>query len=101
MTPLSERTRENEIKDMGELTDEQVIILDEADRTGKKPSGQDLKIVRGFHWCPDWDYLPICDDSPEIYGCTCSRDELEINPEDILTSDRRILKADETPRPRK
>lgn len=24
----------------------------------------------GFHFCPDWDYLPICDDSPE--RCTCT-----------------------------
>lgn len=30
------------------------------------------KIVPGVHWCPDWDYMPICDDSPEKEGCTCN-----------------------------
>lgn len=23
------------------------------------------------HYCPDWDYLPICPSDPEINGCTC------------------------------
>jgi hypothetical protein len=23
------------------------------------------------HWCPDWDYLPIDETTPEIEGCSC------------------------------
>ena len=28
----------------------------------------------GIHFCPDWDYLPVCDASPEKVGCKCKRD---------------------------
>lgn len=25
------------------------------------------------HYCPDWDYMYICDDCHEREGCTCQR----------------------------
>lgn len=28
------------------------------------------KLTNG-HWCPDWDYLFVCDKCPEKEGCTC------------------------------
>lgn len=24
-----------------------------------------------YHWCPDWDYMVICDEDKEIEGCSC------------------------------
>lgn len=24
-----------------------------------------------YHWCPDWDYMVICNDDKESDGCTC------------------------------
>jgi hypothetical protein len=29
------------------------------------------KVNATYHWCPDWDYMVICDDQIEINGCTC------------------------------
>lgn len=31
------------------------------------------KILRGrhAHWCPEWDFLPIDENSPEFESCTC------------------------------
>lgn len=42
---------------------------------------EDKKILPGIHWCPDWDYLPVFDNSPEKVGCTCgtSQDQLELD----------------------
>jgi hypothetical protein len=54
------------------LTTEQGAILAYADRSGEAPCGADMPKVPGFHFCPDWDYLPICDNSPEIDDCTCA-----------------------------
>ena len=53
------------------LTYEQMKILREADKSSLCPRPEDLKKVKGFHWCPDWDFLPICDDSPEADCCFC------------------------------
>jgi hypothetical protein len=27
------------------------------------------------HWCPEWDFLPIDETSPEFESCTCDLDE--------------------------
>jgi hypothetical protein len=54
------------------LTREQLSILARADVTEEPPSLDDLRKVPGFHFCPDWDYLPICDDSPEADCCCCT-----------------------------
>lgn len=53
------------------LTEEQYRVLNIADRTGKCPTPTELKLVPGFHFCMDWDNLPICDDSPEKEACLC------------------------------
>ena len=52
------------------LTHEQLRMLQIADRMGEAPQGVDVTCP-GFHFCPDWDELPICDDSPEREACTC------------------------------
>jgi hypothetical protein len=26
-----------------------------------------------YHWCPDWDYMVICDTDSEWDTCTCTR----------------------------
>lgn len=26
----------------------------------------------GIHFCPDWDFMPVCNDSPEKESCTCT-----------------------------
>jgi hypothetical protein len=57
------------------LTVEQRAILRQADRTEEPPALADMGKVPGFHFCPDWDYLAICDDSPEADGCTCTPKE--------------------------
>lgn len=53
-------------------TAEQIAILATADRTEEPPMFADLVKVPGFHFCPDLDYLPICDDSPEADCCCCA-----------------------------
>ena len=45
-------------------------ILTIADRGGFIPDGG-AAICPGIHFCPDWDGLPICEDSPEWDACTC------------------------------
>jgi len=30
-----------------------------------------LYCADNLHYCPEWDYMPIDQDSPEIGGCTC------------------------------
>ena len=56
---------------MDKLTVKQAAILNKADKSGQSPEPTELKKVRGFHFCPDWDYLPICNNSPEKEGCVC------------------------------
>jgi hypothetical protein len=57
----------------GKLTLEQDAILALADRTETAPLAEDMPKVPGFHFCPDWDFLAICDDAPEAECCTCIR----------------------------
>lgn len=53
------------------LTIEQSDILIDADQAGIiEPEWRD--ICDGIHFCPDWDYLAICNDSPEKCGCACT-----------------------------
>jgi len=35
------------------------------------------------HWCPDWDFLPVDETTPEIDCCACDV------PDDRRTTDRR------------
>lgn len=53
------------------LTPEQKRVLADADDLGRifEP---DKMVCPGIHFCPDWDYMPICDDSPEREACTCT-----------------------------
>ena len=52
------------------LTPEQLRMLLIAGTMGEAPQGIDV-ICPSFHFCPDWDSLPICRDSPEFSACTC------------------------------
>lgn len=54
------------------LTPAQRRILSAADRSGMIYMGDD-RICPGIHFCPDWDGLPVCADSPEAEGCSCGR----------------------------
>lgn len=56
---------------MAKLTEAQAKAIARIDRTGKIEPG-DRELLPLLHWCPDWDYLPVCVDSPEIDGCRCS-----------------------------
>jgi len=31
----------------------------------------DVERAEGWHWCPDWDYMLIGPNSPEMDCCTC------------------------------
>ena len=54
------------------LNKQQAALLRRMDRDDALPlKPNELQQVPGFHYCPDWDYLPICDDSPEKDVCTC------------------------------
>lgn len=53
------------------LSKEQLTILTKADKTGKLPIPIPFDVCPGIHWCPDWDFQPICNDSPEKSGCCC------------------------------
>ena len=56
------------------LTRSQEAILQRVNRPDYPPlSDLELAEVPGFHFCPDWDFLPICWDSPEAESCTCPR----------------------------
>lgn len=57
---------------MPDLTKKQVDILARADKFGHIYEG-DYSICPGIHFCPDWDGLPVCIDSPEADGCNCGR----------------------------
>lgn len=50
-------------------------LLDHAD-FGRPLTYEDLALLPGFHFCPDWDRLPICEDSPEWETCTCEKENL-------------------------
>lgn len=54
------------------LTKEQRAILALADKSGTIRVG-DSAICPQIHFCPDWDGLPICADSPEAEACVCGR----------------------------
>jgi hypothetical protein len=57
------------------LNAEQDAILAYADRSEEPPIAADMAKVPGFHFCPDWDFLAICDDAPEAEACTCRTQE--------------------------
>jgi len=57
---------------MAELTEEQRKTLARCDRFGAI-EGPDLETCPGIHFCPDWDLLAVCIDSPEADGCNCGR----------------------------
>lgn len=54
------------------LTKAQQDVLTHADRFGIIRVGDD-QICPEIHFCPDWDQMPICADSPEAEACTCGR----------------------------
>lgn len=56
------------------LTKSQEMLLVRMDREDYPPlSDRELAELPGFHFCPDWDSLPICKDSPEWEACTCPK----------------------------
>ena len=50
------------------LTKEQTMLLFEIDRA-EIFTEEDERILPGLHFCPDWDGLPVCDNSPEYCNC--------------------------------
>jgi hypothetical protein len=54
------------------MTDAKLRILRKMD-VPDPPSltPDELRQVPGFHYCPDWDFLPICHGSPEMDACLC------------------------------
>jgi|DEB0MinimDraft_6_1074348.scaffolds.fasta_scaffold22275_6 hypothetical protein len=57
------------------LTKSQDALLQRMDRKDYPPlSDMELAELPGFHFCPDWDFLPICLDSPEADACTCANE---------------------------
>lgn len=52
------------------LSFKQEQLLQVIDRCSIIHSSDD-RVCPGIHFCPDWDFLPVCDDSPEKDGCTC------------------------------
>lgn len=54
------------------LTEAQHTVLAFADKHGVIREG-DYEICPGIHFCPDWDRLPVCKDSPEADGCACGQ----------------------------
>lgn len=55
-------------------SEEQNAILNLADRMGVPPSMDEMEKVPGFHFCPDWDFLAICDGTPEAQCCRCDKE---------------------------
>lgn len=53
------------------MTGEQQNVLTLADRLGVIRVG-DREVCPGLHYCPDWDFLPIFNGSPEKTSCTCT-----------------------------
>lgn len=54
------------------LSAEQRRVLERADKFGLIYEGDDA-ICGGIHFCPDWDGMAVCADSPEADGCHCGR----------------------------
>lgn len=57
-------------QEVGQMTQEQKQRLQSVDKSGVYHA-EDLDLLPGLHFCPDWDNLPVCDASPEKSGCTC------------------------------
>lgn len=57
---------------MADLSIMQIAILDRADKRGHILLG-DEDTCPGIHFCPDWDGMAVCADSPEAEGCHCGR----------------------------
>lgn len=52
------------------LTEGQRNLLKRIDLAGSFSKDEAI-LLPNLHFCPDWDFLPVCDDSPEAEGCTC------------------------------
>lgn len=55
------------------LTGRQAHLLLLADRKTGCLTDAERRELPGFHYCPDWDELPICEASPEWEACTCPK----------------------------
>lgn len=53
------------------LTEAQIKRLAEIDKAGSFTDDDDA-VFPGLHFCEAWDYLPVCDDSPEKVACRCA-----------------------------
>ena len=51
--------------------DADIDRLNEIDRTGVI-TDEDKKRFAGIHFCPDWDFMAVTDNSSEKSGCTCN-----------------------------
>lgn len=62
------------------LSKEQITVLNRLDRDPDASiTDADRAICPGLHWCHDWDYLAVCDDSPEKESCLCDGLDKEPN----------------------
>lgn len=58
------------------LSPRQLHQLHRVDRAGAI-NEEDRAVLPGVHFCPDWDEMAICDDSPEKDCCTCKLSEVK------------------------
>lgn len=53
------------------LTFAQIIRLAKVDQAAYF-TDEDVEALPGLHFCPDCDFLAVCNSSPEMDCCTCS-----------------------------
>lgn len=54
------------------LTKQQESLLYRAEMHGDHwMTNKDQALLPGFHFCPEWDFMAICCDSPEWEACIC------------------------------
>lgn len=57
-------------KDINKL----IRIAENGDSLSSKAAMRFLRrINKTYHWCPDWDYMVICDKSSEYDCCLCKK----------------------------
>lgn len=47
------------------------------DEEANKAMAELRKINPSYHWCPEWDYLAICDQDFEFKYCVCEMPTIE------------------------
>lgn len=47
------------------------------DEEAKEAMEELRKIDPSYHWCPDWDFMVICNSDTETSGCLCKSNTIE------------------------